>query len=765
MHLEVAREVEVRPPWIRQARLTPARIVAATAGSYLLLCWLAAVISERNALGMVTRPAAGVGVAMALLVPVRRWGWVALGLVAAQVGFVVASTGNVLVGVTAAAVVCLEAFVGAGVTRRLGNPTGELVPVRKCVAFLVGAVVVGPVLAAVPGVVALQIAGADVAERVPHLVLSDMLGVLIVAPLVLAPASRVRRSWAERGALYGAFVVACVVVFFRHGDGWGITLPYVLLPLLAWAAFRFGSRATANCGALLYVIANAAVLTGSSPFSDVDGTTFEQAVALRVFVAVAVTSGLFLAAIVEDLVGIKSVQSELRRVALTDHLTSLPNRSRLEQLLETVPPDGCTLLLCDVDHFKRVNDGYGHPAGDRLLVAVAERLRGCLRPEDHLVRLGGDEFVVVVPTVDRAVVDAVAARMEQCVAQSFQVSDRVAVRPTISIGIAGTDDSPVEDLLRHADAALYVAKAAGRHRSQRFDAALKARVESQTRIEGEIGDALVRGQLSCMFQPEVVLGNSQLFAMEALVRWQHPTRGVVLPDEFVPVMEQLGLADELFHAVLRDSLAWQNRWQRRHGVRPSVSVNLSPHQLCNTEFVGSLVEAVHAGGSTPSDFCLEVTEGTLIEGSADAALQDLKAHGFLLAIDDFGTGWASLGRLAAYPWDVLKVDRSFVSGMGSHADADAIVESAIALAHSLGIRAVAEGVETPQQLRRLRSLGCDIVQGYLLGRPMEGEHVGRRLGVAGTWRSDDDAEQPAAAVGGREPCADTVAGGLVAPQR
>jgi diguanylate cyclase (GGDEF)-like protein len=765
VHLEVDREADVRPSWIRQVRLTPVRIVAATAGSYLLLSWLAAEISERNALGMVTRPAAGVGVAVALLVPVRRWGWIALGLVAAQVGFVLASSGNVSVGVTAAAVVCLEAFVGAGVTRRLGNPTGELVPVRKCLAFLLGAVVVGPVLAAVPGVVALQVAGADVAERIPHLVLSDMLGVLIVAPLVLAPASRVRRSWVERGALYGAFVVACVVVFFRHGDGWGITLPYVLLPLLAWAAFRFGSRATANCGALLYVIANAAVLTDNSPFSDVTGSTFEQAVALRVFVAVAVTSGLFLAAVVEDLVGVKAVQSELRRVALTDHLTSLPNRSRLEQLLETAPPAGCTLLLCDVDHFKRVNDGYGHPAGDRLLVAVAERLRRCLRSEDHLVRLGGDEFVVVVPTVDPPVVEAVASRMEQCVAQPFQVSDRVAVRPTISIGIAGTDDSPVEDLLRHADAALYVAKAAGRHRAQRFDATLRAQVESQTRIEGEIGAALIDGQLGCVFQPEVVLGTQQLFAVEALVRWHHPSRGIVRPDEFVPVMEQLGLADDLFHAVLHQCLAWQNRWQRRHGVRPSVSVNLSPHQLCNTELVGSLVDAVRAAGSEPSDICLEVTEGTLIDGGTGDHLRELSALGFLLAIDDFGTGWASMGRLAAYPWDVLKVDRSFVSGMGARADAEAIVSSAIALAHSLGIRAVAEGVETADQLRRLRALGCDIVQGYLLGEPMDGEHVGRRLGVAGTWRSDLVADRADAALSEAHPFADPTGGGLVTPQR
>lgn len=740
MHLEVVADVAVRRPWIRRVHQTPSRIVLATATTYLVLAWVTSIVSQANALGMVTRPAAGVGVAAALLVPTRRWGWIALGLVLAQLGFAVLSTGAVLVGVVASFVVCLEAFVGAAVTRRLGNPDGELVPTRRFVAFLLGAVVAGPVIAAVPGLIALQAAGADVVDRAPHLVLSDMLGVLIIAPLILAPVARVRRGWMERIALYGAFTLGCVLVFFRHGDGWGITLPYVLLPLLAWAAFRFGSRTTANCGVVLYVIANAAVLTGNSPFNGVDGTTFEQAVALRVFVAVAVASGLFLAAVVEDLVGVKSVQSELRRIAATDHLTGLPNRSHLEDLLVGSIDEQCTLLLCDVDHFKRVNDGYGHHAGDRLLVAIARRLAAGLRMGDQLVRLGGDEFVVLVPTVDPAAVAAVACRMEHAVCQPFQLSDRVSIRPTISIGIAGTDASAHPDLLRHADAALYDAKAAGRHRSCRFGPELRARVEAQARTEREIGEALDAGQLVCSFQPEVVLGTRQLFAVEALVRWHHPERGVVGPDEFVPIMEQLGLADELFHTVLRQSLAWQNRWHRRSGMRPSVSINLSPHQLCNTELVGSLAEAVRVAGSEPSDICLEVTEGTLIDGTGGEALRELGALGFLLAIDDFGTGWASMGRLAAFPWDVLKIDRGFVAGLGHEDDAGAIVASAIALAHSLGIRAVAEGVESDEQLRRLRGLGCDIVQGYLLGAPMDGDAVGRRLGSSGTWRPAEPAD-------------------------
>ena len=738
-----------RRPWVRRLDLDPRRIAALTAVGYLSLSWIASTLNERNDLGSVTRPAAGLALAAALLVPTRQWIWVAVGITFGQSAFIFVNGAPIGVALAGSAAACIEAFVGAGVVRRLGNADGELIPVRNYLSFLIGGVVVGPLVAGVVGMFVLSAAGADVMNRMPHLLLSDMLGILIFAPLILAPAGRVRRSRTETVALYVSVVVGSVAVFFQDGGGWSATLPYVLLPLLAWAAFRFGSRATVNCGLIVYLAGNVAVATSSSPFNAVQGSTFEHSVALRVFVAVAVASGLFLAAITEDLVDIAAVQAELRRIALTDPLTGLPNRARLDELLLQLRGTDHTVLLCDVDRFKRINDGYGHAAGDRLLVTVARRMRRILPPDAHLARFGGDEFVVVLLTARPEEVDDLVRRIEDAVQRPVSIGDRVAVRPTVSIGVADTTDAHTPDLLRHADAALYEAKRAGRHQARRFDATLRTQVENEAFVEREVEQALESGALTCAFQPETHLGTGELYAVEALARWHHPERGVIAPDEFVPVMEELGLADSLLHAVLGQSVRWQSRWNSRHGVRPMVSVNLSPHQLCNTELVESIFRTVSTGGSSPAEICLEITEGAMIDERGEAALRELKALGFHLAIDDFGTGWASMGRLAAYPWDLLKIDRSFVSRLDSdRGNDDAIVISSVALAHSLGIKAVAEGVETRHQLDRLRELGCDIVQGFLLGRPMDGDQIGHRLGTRPAARPHP---APAAAVAASAP--------------
>lgn len=733
-----------RRSWVRRIPPTPSLIVALTAIAYLALSSVATLLDDRNDLGAVTRPAAGLAVAAALLVPTRSWGWVALGIASGQTAYILLHGSPLSYAAVGSTVACIEALGGAAIVRRLGNPDGELVPVRNYAAFLLGGVIAGPLLAGVVGLAAIEASGGDVVRLAPHLVLSDMLGVLLFAPLFLAPSGRVRRSRPELVGLYASVVVGSVAVFFHHGGGWGATLPYILLPLLGWAAFRFGSRATVNCGLIVYLVGNIAVVTDSSPFNAVRGSTFEHAIALRVFVAVAVAGGLFLAAVVEDLVDVTAVQSQLRRAALTDPLTGLPNRSRLDELLLLHHGVPHTVLLWDIDRFKRINDGYGHHVGDRVIVSASQRVSGVLPPGAHLVRYGGDEFIVLLPTVGRDEVDAVLAAMERVVAQPLAISDRVSLTTTLSIGIAGTDSSPPADLLRHADAALHAAKDEGRNRARRFDAPLRARVDNETFVEREIEAALVAGQLVCSFQPEVVLHSEDLFGVEALVRWHHPERGCIPPDQFVAIVEELGLADDLLHTVLEQSVRWQARWQAHSGTRPIVSVNLSPNQLCNTELVESVFRTVAAGGSTPRDICLEVTEGTLIDERAGDALRELTSLGFQLAIDDFGTGWASMGRLAAYQWDLLKIDRSFVAGIGEDHDAESIVATSIALAHSLGIRAVAEGVETEFQLQRLRALDCDIVQGYLLGRPVSGDDIADRLratdaaGATGAAGATDD---------------------------
>lgn len=724
-----------RPSWSRRQPQSSLRAVLWVASAYFVLSYVAAVLNDHNAVGSVTRPAAGLAVAAMLLVPPRRWVFVLVGLVVGQLAFGVARGAALAVVVAAGVAIVIEALAAGVLMRRFGNPDGQLAPTRNLVVFLLCGVVAAPMLAAVPALTLIELAGGDVLERVPHLVLSDMLGVLIFAPLVLAPPARLRRSWIEAAALATAVLSVSFAVFFQLGRGWGVTLPYVLLPLLLWAAFRFGTRATALCGVGVLAIANLALLVGSSPFNAIEGSSFERSIALRSFLAVAVAVALLVAAVVDDLVDSRQVQRALRVAALTDPLTGLPNRLSLEQVLEQHDGSPVTLLMCDLDNFKRVNDGYGHHAGDDLLVEVARRLQRCVRTDDELVRLGGDEFVVLLPGDDAAQADRVAQRVLAELSRPHLVSERVQIVPSVSIGIASSDGSTVGDLLRHADAALYSVKSSPGQRVGRFDRTLQRRLESRRIVESDIDAALAEGQLRCEFQPQLCIGTDRVFAVEALVRWDHPEHGLLMPGEFVGIVEQLGLADDLFRAVLRESLAWQRRWLERRAVLVPISVNLSPLQLTNTELVESIEQMVGEAGAAPGSVCFEITEGVLIQPDSMQAVSTLSDLGFSIAIDDFGTGWASMARLAAFGWDLLKVDRSFVADIGRSPHADAIIGSAIALGHSLGMLVVAEGVEHAEQHRLLAELGCDIVQGFHFSRPLRGEVLSGHLDDDGHWRS------------------------------
>ena len=419
----------------------------------------------------------------------------------------------------------------------------------------------------------------------------------------------------------------------------------------------------------------------------------------------------------------KRVEAALAHQALHDGLTGLPNRAlfddRLAQAVARLGRhDGClAVLFCDLDRFKVVNDSLGHGCGDRLLVAVADRLRGVLRAGDTAARFGGDEFVVLCDEVageHQAV--AVAERIAAALDAPFPLEDEeVYVRTSIGIAIATTPDARPEALVRDADAAMYRAKEHGGGTFEVFDDAMRARAVRRLETEGALHRALERRELVLHYQPQVRLATGALAGAEALVRWNHPERGLLAPGEFIGAAEDTGLIHELGAWVLEEAC----RALAATSGSTTMSVNLSPRQCLHPDLLPTVAEILRRTGADPSRLCLEVTETAVMDDIATMTdvLEGLKGLGATLAIDDFGTGYSSLRALQRFPFDEVKIDRSFVHGMAEAEQEAAIVGAIVSLSHALGLRAVAEGVETRAQVDRLRMLGCDLGQGYHFARP------------------------------------------------
>jgi diguanylate cyclase (GGDEF)-like protein/PAS domain S-box-containing protein len=416
-----------------------------------------------------------------------------------------------------------------------------------------------------------------------------------------------------------------------------------------------------------------------------------------------------------------------RHAALHDPLTGLPNRTlaldRLEHALARRRREGIDVAVfaLDLDLFKHINDSLGHAAGDEVLLALIPRLIAAVRPTDTVARLGGDEFIVICPGVDAArEATAIAERLASAVNHRL-VLDSGEHFFTVSTGItlAATQDDTPASLLRDADSAMYRAKARGRGRYELFDAAMRTQVINRVRTETELRRALDRDELQVWYQPVIDLMTGQVVSTEALVRWEHPTRGMIPPLEFIPIAEEIGVIAELGQHVLKQACRQTAAWQDRFDWALGVSVNVSGRQAINPLFPAQVASVVARYGLRPGTLALEITESVLMEeaDSPVTILGALKQHGVTLVLDDFGTGYSSLSRLKLFPLDVLKVDRSFVSGIDSNADDRAIVKATIDMAHAVGLAVVAEGVETREQEGCLRTFGCDLAQGYLYARP------------------------------------------------
>ncbi|MEO6050283.1 MAG: EAL domain-containing protein [Pyrinomonadaceae bacterium] len=410
-------------------------------------------------------------------------------------------------------------------------------------------------------------------------------------------------------------------------------------------------------------------------------------------------------------------EEKLRYYALHDTLTDLPNRvqfmNHLKQAVERADGNSYAkfaVLFLDLDRFKVINDSLGHAAGDKLLIAISERLKACVRPGDVVVRLGGDEFTILLNrSGEISEVVSVAERLQTKISEPFQI-DNYEVFTTASIGIivSGNVSRQAEDFLRDADAAMYRAKESGKARYEIFDRNMHVRNMNLWRVETDLRHAVERNEFEVLYQPIVELSTGRVDEFVALIRWRHPVvHGLVGPDEFVSVAEETGLIIQIGKWILEESCRQTAEWQRRFGLPLSISVNLSPKQLIYPNLTSQVRDVLFETGLDASQLKLEVTESTVMEHSEKSlkVLSDLDGLGVELSTDDFGTGFSSLSYLQRFPFERLKTDRSFINIMDKDEKSGANVKTILMLGENLRLEVVAEGIETVSQLEKLRSVG------------------------------------------------------------
>lgn len=429
----------------------------------------------------------------------------------------------------------------------------------------------------------------------------------------------------------------------------------------------------------------------------------------------------------------KQFEAELQHQATHDVLTGLANRVLLAEQLQT-EMNRCQRLGClaaviflDMDNFKRVNDSLGHSVGDQLLQQVSVRLGRHIRPNDILARYGGDEFVIVASDLRNAeAIPALLDKIERAFDQPLHISRQdIFVSFSAGVAIYPDDGDSVETLLRNADSAMYKSKADGGRVFRFYAPAMNARQQRLLALESELHWALERGEFVLHYQPQAALSSGEICGVEALLRWNHPQQGLIAPNDFLPLLEETGLIVEAGLWVLRQACHDMRVLENQTGSQIRVSVNLSARQFASGDLAAQVERVLNDSGLAPERLELEITEQMLIDDldTSSRTLQSLHDLGVTVAIDDFGTGYCSLAYLKRLPLHVLKVDRTFVSELPDDASDMAIVEATILLAHKLGLLVVAEGVETPQQLALLRALGCDLIQGYYLSKPVALEEL------------------------------------------
>jgi diguanylate cyclase (GGDEF)-like protein/PAS domain S-box-containing protein len=451
--------------------------------------------------------------------------------------------------------------------------------------------------------------------------------------------------------------------------------------------------------------------------------------------------------VLADITSRKEAEERIRFLAYFDNLTDLPNRTQFNEQLERTLQEArqhnrkLTMFFLDLDRFKRINDTLGHAAGDQLLQAVAERVRNCVRhcdfltrnAETHsiLARLGGDEFIVVLSDIVRPEDSAIIARrILDVLAEPFGIeSHEVFVSASIGISQYPRDGHDAQALLKNADTAMYHAKDAGRNNYQFYQPSMNAATMERLALESDLRKALERGELEIYYQPQVNYRTSKVIGSEALLRWRHPVRGLLYPQDFVHLAEEAGLLAPIGEWVLRTACQQTCSWQQSGYGPMHIAVNLSERQFRQNNMIETVAKALNESGLPPRSLDLELTESIVMENSPETlkTLYELKSMGVKISVDDFGTGYSSLGYLKRFPVDVIKIDHTFVRDLATSPDDAAITTAIIAMARSLKLEVLAEGVETPAQAEFLLERGCNLMQGYMFGRPQPAPRFERLL--------------------------------------
>jgi diguanylate cyclase (GGDEF)-like protein len=438
----------------------------------------------------------------------------------------------------------------------------------------------------------------------------------------------------------------------------------------------------------------------------------------------------------EDITEQREKESQIAHMAHHDALTDLPNRALLRDDLEAAlarVPRGeqLAVLYIDLDHFKSINDTLGHSVGDELLKAVAGRLRGCVRETDTIARLGGDEFAIIQTAIDGPLdAEELARHLGEVIREPFDVDGhRVLADASIGISIAPNDGTDPDQLFRQADMALYGAKGDGRGTFRFFETAMDARVKKRRALETDLRRALENGEFELYYQPLVNLERNEVCSCEALLRWHHPERGMVSPAEFIPVAEESGIIVALGEWVLREACAEAASWPEDI----TVAVNVSPVQFRNQTLALKVIDALNESGLAAHRLAIEITEAVLMQDSEAtlSTLHQLRGLGVRIVMDDFGTGYSSLSYLRSFPFDKIKIDRSFINDVSEKDDASSIVQAVTSLARDLKVTTTAEGAETQAQMDKIRALGCTEMQGYLFSRPVPASELAKRFATRG----------------------------------
>jgi len=437
----------------------------------------------------------------------------------------------------------------------------------------------------------------------------------------------------------------------------------------------------------------------------------------------------------------KRTEDDIYRMAYYDPLTGLPNRmlfqDRLKQALKYAERSNNILavMFLDVDNFKRINDTFGHSVGDNLLKKIASRMSSVVRKSDSVARqhenlfarLGGDEFTVLLSEIKVVEgVSKVAQRINDSMSQPFILGDQeMFVSVSTGIAICPDDGKDCESLLKNADSAMYYAKEHGRNNYQYYMQSMNARALEDLKLENDLRKALEKDELVLYYQPQVDIVNGQIIGVEALIRWEHPEKGLVPPLDFIPIAEANGLINPIGEWVLKTACKQNRKWQEAGIPAMPMSVNLASQQFQQSNFIEIINDAINSSGISPQELILEITESTLMQNTdaVSAKMHEVTSMGVRLAIDDFGTGYSSLSYLKRFPIHSIKVDRTFVKEITTNPDDAAIVEAIISMANSLKLEIVAEGVETEEQLEFLREQGCKVVQGFLFSRPLPADKI------------------------------------------